>query len=74
MQTAIDIAQIVIAVAVVIIILTQSRGTGLGSAFGGDSGSIYHTRRGIEKTLFKFTIGAVAVFVALSIVATVFFG
>ena len=74
MQTAIDIAQIVIAVAVIAIILTQSRGTGLGSAFGGDSGSIYHTRRGIEKTLFKFTIGAVVVFVVLSIVATVFLG
>ena len=74
MQTAIDIAQILVAVAVIIIILTQSRGTGLGSAFGGDSGSIYHTRRGIEKTLFKFTIGAVTVFVLLSIVATVFLG
>ena len=74
MQTAIDIAQILVALGVIVIILTQSRGTGLGSAFGGDSGSIYHTRRGIEKTLFKFTIGAVAVFVLLSIVATVFFG
>lgn len=74
MQTAIDIAQILVAVGVILIILSQSRGTGLGSAFGGDSGSIYHTRRGIEKTLFKFTIGAVIVFVALSIVATVFFG
>lgn len=74
MQTAIDIAQIFIAVGVILIILSQSRGTGLGSAFGGDSGSIYHTRRGIERTLFKFTIGAVIMFVALSIVATVFFG
>lgn len=74
MQTAIDIAQILIAVGVILIILSQSRGTGLGSAFGGDSGSIYHTRRGIERTLFKFTIGAVIMFVALSIVATVFFG
>jgi preprotein translocase subunit SecG len=74
LQTAIDIAQILVAVGVILIILSQSRGTGLGSAFGGDSGSIYHTRRGIEKTLFKFTIGAVVVFVTLSIVATVFFG
>jgi preprotein translocase subunit SecG len=74
LQTAIDIAQIFIAVGVILIILSQSRGTGLGSAFGGDSGSIYHTRRGIERTLFKFTIGAVIMFVALSIVATVFFG
>lgn len=74
MQTAIDIAQILVALGVIIIILTQSRGTGLGSAFGGDSGSIYHTRRGIEKTLFNFTIGIVVLFVVLSIVATVVFG
>lgn len=73
MQTAIDIAQILVAVAVILIILTQSRGSGLGSAFGGDSGSIYHTRRGLERTLFNITIGVVIVFVVLSIVATVFF-
>lgn len=73
MQTAIDIAQILVALAVILVILTQSRGSGLGSAFGGDSGSIYHTRRGLERTLFNITIGIVAVFVVLSIVATVFF-
>ncbi len=73
MQTAIDIAQILVAIGVVLIILTQSRGTGLGSAFGGDSGSIYHTRRGIEKTLFNFTIGMVVLFVVLAIIAAIFY-
>lgn len=73
MQTAIDIAQILVAIGVIIVILMQSRGGGLGSAFGGDSSSIYHTRRGFERTLFNFTIGAVIVFVALAIVATLAF-
>lgn len=70
METAFDIAQIIAAGVVIVIMLTQSRGTGLGSAFGGDSGSIYHTRRGIEKTMFNVTIGVVVLFVVLSILAT----
>lgn len=71
METAIHIAQIVVAVVLILLVLAQNRGGGLGSAFGGDTGSIYHTRRGIEKTLFNFTIGAMVVFLALSIIATV---
>lgn len=70
METAFDIAQIIAAGMVIVILLTQSRGTGLGSAFGGDSGSIYHTRRGIEKTMFNLTIGVVVLFLVLSILAT----
>ncbi len=70
MDTAFDIAQIILSVVVIIIVLTQSRGTGLGSAFGGDSGTIYHTRRGIEKTMFNVTIGIVVAFVVVSILAT----
>lgn len=70
MDTAFDIAQIILALVVIVIVLTQSRGTGLGSAFGGDSGTIYHTRRGIEKTMFNVTIGVVVTFVVVSILAT----
>ena len=73
MQTALDIAQILVAIAVIAVILMQSRGSGLGSAFGGDNSSIYHTRRGFERTLFNFTIAIVVVFVGLAIVATLTF-
>lgn len=71
METAINIVQIVISVGLILLILSQARGTGLGSAFGGDNSSIYHTRRGIERTMFKFTIGGVLLFVILSIAATI---
>lgn len=71
METAIYIAQIIAAIVLVLIVLTQNRSGGLGSAFGGDSSSIYRTRRGIEKTLFNFTIGAAIAFLVLSIAATV---
>lgn len=55
MQQALAIVQIIISVILVITILLQSRGTGLGAAFGGES-NVYRTKRGIEKTLYTMTI------------------
>jgi preprotein translocase subunit SecG len=49
-------------------ILLQSRGAGLGATFGGES-SVYRSRRGVEKTLFQFTIVLALLFVAVSMVA-----
>lgn len=70
MDTAVNIAQIIVALGVITIVLLGSRGTGVGSAFGGDSGSIYHTRRGIERTVFNMTIGIIVIFVVLAILST----
>jgi len=55
MMFALTIIQIVISVILVLTILLQSRGTGLGAAFGGES-NVYRTKRGIEKTLLVLTI------------------
>ncbi|MBI3290990.1 preprotein translocase subunit SecG [Candidatus Falkowbacteria bacterium] len=52
----IDIIQIVSAVLLIIAVLMQSRGAGLGSAFGASDGSAYQTKRGAEKGIFYFTI------------------
>ena len=49
------IVQIIIAILLIVCIMLQSRGTGLGSAFGGE-GMIYRTKRGLEKSLFILTI------------------
>lgn len=65
MLTALRIVQVILAVFLSILILLQSRGTGLGSVFGGD-GNVFQTRRGIELTLFKFTIGVAAAFLIVS--------
>lgn len=70
METALYIAQIISAIVLVLIVLTQNRSGGLGSAFGGDSSSIYRTRRGIEKTLFNFAIGAAVAFLVISLAST----
>ncbi|MDD4995232.1 MAG: preprotein translocase subunit SecG [Patescibacteria group bacterium] len=55
MEKIIGIVEIVISIILVTTILLQARGTGLGSAFGGDS-NVYRTKRGIEKTLFTISI------------------
>jgi preprotein translocase subunit SecG len=63
---AIQIAQIVLAVAVIFFILLQVRGAGLGSAFGGSSaGSVFKTRRGVEKLIFNMTIVFIVIFAVL---------
>ena len=68
METYFSIAQIVLAVAVVMAVLLQVRGGGLGGIFG-QPDSVYRTRRGLERTLFRFTIILAALFVAVSLLS-----
>lgn len=58
------ITQVVVALFIIAAILLQPRGMGLGSAFGGE-GSLYYTRRGMEKVLFIVTIVLIILFVGL---------
>lgn len=58
-------AQIVLGILIIISIVLQSRGVGVGSAWGG-GGESYSTRRGIESILFKITIFLVVSFVFVS--------
>jgi preprotein translocase subunit SecG len=60
------IAQIVVAVVLIGVLLLQVKGGGLGGIFG-QPDSVYRTRRGIEKSLFQFTIGLVVLFFILSV-------
>ncbi len=67
---AIRIVQIILCVAVIVFILLQVRGAGLGSAFGGSStGSVFKTRRGVEKLVFNTTIVFVVLFALISILS-----
>lgn len=66
MQTYLTIAQMVISVALVLILLLQVRGGGLGGIFG-QADTVYRTKRGVEKTLFQFTIILVVLFVTVSL-------
>ncbi len=66
-----NIIQIAVSVILISIILIQVKGQGTG-LFGSSEGS-FRTRRGIEKTLFQFTIFMVIVFIGMSMVSVRFF-
>ena len=70
MSTYISIALIITSIALVVSVILQSKGAGLGGLTGGDSGGIFTARRGIEKVLFRVTIGLSVLFFILSIIAT----
>ncbi len=66
---ALRVIQIILSVAVILFILLQSRGAGLGSIFGGASaGSVFKTRRGVEKLIFNITIVFVVLFAVVSVI------
>jgi preprotein translocase subunit SecG len=64
-MTPVQIALIIISVTLVIVVLAQIRGGGLSGIFGGSGESTFRTRRGFEKSLFRFTIVLIVVFVIL---------
>jgi len=67
---AIRVTQIVLCSAVIGFILLQVRSAGLGSAFGGTSaGSVFKTRRGIERLVFNITIVFIVLFSLISLLS-----
>ena len=71
MSPALAAGQLIVSVALIFAVLLQSRGSGLGGTFGGDS-TVYRSRRGIERRLWQFTIVLIALFVLFSIAAYIF--
>lgn len=65
MKTVLIIAQIVCSFLLIVAISLQGKGGGLSSVFGGRS--LYQTKRGVEKLLFRFTVFLVALFLVLSL-------
>ncbi|PIR06155.1 MAG: preprotein translocase subunit SecG [Candidatus Komeilibacteria bacterium CG11_big_fil_rev_8_21_14_0_20_36_20] len=55
MKNILYIAQIIISILLIIAIMMQQRSSGLGAAFGGDSG-VPRTKRGPEKFIVNVTI------------------
>jgi len=70
-DTAINLAMIIVSVVLILVVLLQTKGSSFSGTFGGDTSSIYRTRRGVEKTLFQFTIGVAGIFLLLAIVSTI---
>jgi preprotein translocase subunit SecG len=72
--TILFVIQTILAIALIVAILLQVKGQGFNGSFGGGDGSIQRTRRGVEKTLFQFTIGLTVVFMILAVVTSVYKG
>jgi len=51
-------------------VLLQAKGSGFSGSFTGDSSSVYRTRRGVERILFRFTIGIAVLFALVAIGAS----
>ncbi|MFW6056387.1 MAG: preprotein translocase subunit SecG [Chloroflexota bacterium] len=67
MPVYLAVGQMLVALALVAVILVQVHGGGLGGIFG-QPDTVYRTRRGIEKTLFRLTIVLAVVFVLLAMI------
>lgn len=67
MKEFLPYAQIIASIILILLILIQQRGTALGSALGGEEGSFYATRRGIEKKIFLGTIIFSILFIVLAL-------
>ena len=69
MKSFFSVLTVISSVVMITTILLQTRGTGLGSTFGGQD-TVYRTKRGAEKVVFNTTILAAVVFV-LSVILSI---
>ena len=72
MKTYIDIALIITSIALIASVILQSKGAGLGGLTGLDTGGIFAARRGLEKVLFRVTIGLSVLFFTLATLSCCF--
>ena len=72
LHAVLPVVQIILAILIIGAVLLQRTGASLGGAFGADNfSSGFHTRRGLEKTLFNATIVLGILFTISALVALV---
>ncbi|HKP52566.1 MAG TPA: preprotein translocase subunit SecG [Chloroflexia bacterium] len=67
-KDALNLIQFILAIVMILVILMQSKGSSMGGIFGGESSSVYRTRRGFERRLFQFTIGLSVTFFLIAVI------
>ena len=65
MKSILLVVQIIISISLITLILVQAKGSGLGTAFGGDA-TFYRYRRGVEKLFVYLTVILVVLFFVVS--------
>ncbi len=71
MAKYLNIVQIILSAVLITLVILQSKGGSLSRMFGGEGG-VYKTRRGVEKTLFNFTIAVIVAFFIFSLLSVIF--
>lgn len=64
------VVQVIIAILLTVTILMQNKGSSLGNAFGGGSGvggGSFHTKRGFEKFLARFSVVLSVLFLGIAL-------
>lgn len=74
MSAYLNIGLIITSITLIAFVILQSKGAGLGGLTGGDTGGVFSARRGIEKTLFRITIGLSFLFFGLAIATVIVTG
>ncbi len=74
MELALNISLIITSIALIASVVLQSKGAGLGLLSGGDAGTFFAARRGIEKILFRVTIGLSVLFFLLVLASIIVTG
>ncbi len=69
MDSFFQASQILVALLLIAVILIQVRGQG--SGFFGSAQASFRTRRGVEKTLFQFTVVLAVLFTLLAIMSAI---
>jgi preprotein translocase subunit SecG len=70
-EVYLNIALIITSIALIVSVILQSKGAGLGGLTGSDTGGIFTARRGIEKVLFRVTIGLSILFFILALATVI---
>ncbi len=68
MFSYLNVAEIIVSIVLILLFLLQVRGGGLGGIFGSPD-TVYRTKRGVERTLFRLTIVLLVIFISISIVS-----
>jgi preprotein translocase subunit SecG len=70
-QNVLFIVQTILAVVLIVAVILQLRGQVFTGTFN-DSTTIHRTRRGVEKTLFQFTIVLAVAFMVIAVLTVVY--
>jgi preprotein translocase subunit SecG len=69
-----SVAEIVIGIVLTVLVLLQTKGSDLGGFMGGDTSTGYRTKRGMDATMHRVTIGFAIAFFVVTILTFVSLG